>query len=178
MSVLQIQYHEDFEKSKGKVIQVADTVEMQRHVENTKNFSSVLICACCDVGWHAYMYFGAFELLPLTHNVLWKHNLFEIFCSKIYPVFYWPLGCRVVVELITASSIISGLPVLYLNIWYTQHIVFCISSLSPYPPPPTPVSVRLVMFCFLNPDPLWRLKLKPLKEIFFFFLKLIEYLMQ
>ena len=73
MSALQIQYHEDFEKSKGKVTQVADTVEMQRHTENTKNFSLVLTCASCDFVVHTYTkyMFGACESLPLTRNADW-----------------------------------------------------------------------------------------------------------
>lgn len=38
---LQVQYHEDFEKSRGKITTVADTIEMQHHQQNTKNFSLV-----------------------------------------------------------------------------------------------------------------------------------------
>ncbi|VDI70219.1 Hypothetical predicted protein [Mytilus galloprovincialis] len=36
-----IKYHEEFERSKGAIMQVPDTVEMQRHKKNVENFSLV-----------------------------------------------------------------------------------------------------------------------------------------
>ncbi|CAI9724175.1 and SH3 domain isoform X18 [Octopus vulgaris] len=36
-----IQYHSDFEKQKGNVTPVADTLEMKRHTENARNISSI-----------------------------------------------------------------------------------------------------------------------------------------
>lgn len=38
---LQVKYHEDFEKSKGHKIQVADDPELTRHLQNTRIQSQV-----------------------------------------------------------------------------------------------------------------------------------------
>ena len=42
LNCFQVHYTEDLIKSKGKVTMVADSFELQRHVENSKNFSLVL----------------------------------------------------------------------------------------------------------------------------------------
>uniref|UniRef100_A0A914VSP7 Uncharacterized protein n=1 Tax=Plectus sambesii TaxID=2011161 RepID=A0A914VSP7_9BILA len=38
-SILQVKYHEDFEKMKGHKIQIADDPEMSRHLKNTQVIS-------------------------------------------------------------------------------------------------------------------------------------------